>query len=105
MSHEYLDVITSSSGTVETVGGFLDCTQHGIKPLSMEDRKDPIMLARHNAAIAGRRVMEDSLGVCRFFTERLDHLLEAMHAASGQNYTHDSFMRALQYHQRHHQQV
>lgn len=94
MSHEYLDVNTSSSGTVEVVGGFLNATEHGIAALTMPDRKDPFMLARHNAAIAGRRVMEDSAGCCRFFTEKLDHLREAMSMATGYDYTYEEFMKA-----------
>ena len=94
MSHEYLDVNTSSSGTVEVVGGFLNAAEHGISPMTMDDRKDPFMLGRHNAAIAGRRVVEDSIGCCRFFTEMLDNTRATMTAATGHDYTYDETMRS-----------
>lgn len=91
MWHEYLDVHVSSTGTIEAVGGFLDVTQHGLQP--MTNPQDWRQVARQNAGVAGRRVFEDSLGICRFMTEKIQHVIEAVNASTGFNYTLDEIMR------------
>lgn len=91
MWHEYLDVNVSSSGTVENVGGFLNVTEHGLKP--MTDIHDWQQVARQNAGTAGRRVFEDSLGVCRFMTEKIQYVLDAVCAATGDSYDYEEAMR------------
>ncbi|KYH31487.1 aldehyde ferredoxin oxidoreductase family protein [Neomoorella mulderi] len=88
---EYLDVHVSSTGTIEVVGGFLDVTQHGLQPRT--DPSDWQQVARQNAGVAGRRVFEDSLGVCRFMTENIQYVIEAVNASTGEEYDLNKIMR------------
>lgn len=88
---ELLDTCVSSTGTVEVCGGFINSRQHGIDPVS--NPFDWEQIARNNATVSGRRVFEDSLGVCRFMCEELPVTIATLNAATGDNYTYEEVMK------------
>jgi aldehyde:ferredoxin oxidoreductase len=88
---ELLDICCSSTGTVEVVGGGVNVKQYGEEP--MADKFDPMEVARYNAIIAGRRVMEDSVGLCRMASvEDINNTVAALTAATGDEWTIDKAM-------------
>jgi aldehyde:ferredoxin oxidoreductase len=88
---ELLDICCSSTGTVEVVGGGVNVKQYGEEP--MADKFDPMEVARYNAIIAGRRVMEDSVGLCRMASvEDIHNTVDALTAATGDEWTIDKAM-------------
>ncbi len=88
---EHLDTCVSSTGTVEVCGGGIDVTQHGIERVS-----DPFsweQIVRRNVAVAGRRVFEDSLGICRLSAcEDIQSTVQALSLVFGQDYTYEEAM-------------
>ncbi|MDR2487224.1 MAG: hypothetical protein LBD12_04590, partial [Clostridiales Family XIII bacterium] len=89
---ELLDICVSSTGTVEVVGGGVNVKQHGEEPV--KDKFDPLEIARYNYICAGRRVVEDSLGICRMITaEDITNTANAMHYATGDEWSIDRLMR------------
>ena len=90
---ELLDICVSSTGTVEVVGGGVNLSQHGAEPV--KDRFDPLEIARYNAVSSGRRVLEDSLGVCRMIAvEDINNTVEALHYATGDEWCIEKAMSA-----------
>jgi aldehyde:ferredoxin oxidoreductase len=88
---ELLDICTSSTGTVEVVGGGVNLKQYGVE--NMADKFDPMEVARYNATCAGRRVMEDSVGLCRMASvEDIHNTVDALKAATGDEWTIDKAM-------------
>jgi len=89
---ELLDTCISGTGTIENTGGFVDVTQHNLEPMS-----DPYSweaVAKQNAVVSGRRVFEDSLGVCRFTaTEDIRLTVSALNAATGDDFTVEEVMK------------
>ncbi|MDY6825570.1 MAG: aldehyde ferredoxin oxidoreductase C-terminal domain-containing protein [Bacillota bacterium] len=89
--NEYLDTCVSNTGTIETTGGGINVKQHGLEPIS-----DPFsweQVARQNAVLSGRRVMEDSLGICRLpAAEDIFLTAEALTAATGDPFTAEELM-------------
>ncbi|MFA7467528.1 MAG: aldehyde ferredoxin oxidoreductase C-terminal domain-containing protein [Desulfotomaculaceae bacterium] len=90
--YEYLDTCVSSTGTIETTGGGINPRQHDLEPIS-----DPFsweQIARQNAAVSGRRVFEDSLGICRISAaEDINLTVLALKAATGEEFTRESAMQ------------
>jgi aldehyde:ferredoxin oxidoreductase len=88
---EYLDTCVSSTGTIETTGGSINVTQHNREPLS-----DPFsweQVAEQNAALSGRRVFTDCLGVCRICAaEDINLTVLALKAATGDDFTVEKAM-------------
>ncbi|UWG96339.1 hypothetical protein LPY66_15750 [Dehalobacter sp. DCM] len=82
---ELLDTCVSSTGTIEVVGGFINAAQHGLPPIT--NPFDWEQIARYNAGVSGRRVFEDSLGVCRFMCEDINYSVAALNSATGDSYT------------------
>jgi aldehyde:ferredoxin oxidoreductase len=82
----------SNTGTIETVGGSINVKQHELEPMT-----DPFsweQVAKQNATLSGRRIFEDSLGVCRFTAgEDINLTLAALEAATGRAMTVQEAMR------------
>jgi aldehyde:ferredoxin oxidoreductase len=88
---EYFDTCVSSTGTVEVCGGGIDVTQHGGAPVT--DRFAWEQIVRRNVAVAGRRVFEDSLGICRLSAcEDIQMTVQALSLTFGEEYTYDDAM-------------
>ena len=89
---EYLDTCVSNTGTIETSGGGINAKQHGLEQVS--NPFDWEQIARNNAALSGRRVFEDSLGICRLCAcEDINLTVKALNAATGEAFTLESVMR------------
>lgn len=88
---ELLDTCVSSTGTIEVVGGFINVKQHGLEPMSNPFSWEQV--ARQNATVSGRRVFEDSLGVCRFMCEDINITVAALNGATGDHYTVEEVMK------------
>ncbi|MDA8233760.1 MAG: aldehyde ferredoxin oxidoreductase family protein, partial [Clostridia bacterium] len=90
---EFLDTCVSNTGTIECVGGGIDVSQHKLEPIS-----DPFsweQIAKQNAHLNGRRVYEDSLGVCRLTaTEDINLTVSALKEATGIDFTPESVLKA-----------
>ena len=82
----------SNTGTIETSGGGINAKQHGLEQVS--NPFDWEQIARNNAALSGRRVFEDSLGICRLCAcEDINLTVKALNAATGEAFTLESVMR------------
>jgi len=89
---EHLDTCVSSTGTIETMGGTINILQHGAQPVT--DRFSWEQIAVHNAVLTGRRVLEDSLGICRLCAcEDIHETAQALTAATGDFFDFDTVMR------------
>ncbi|MDY6825567.1 MAG: aldehyde ferredoxin oxidoreductase C-terminal domain-containing protein [Bacillota bacterium] len=89
---EYLDTCTSDTGTIEVTGGAMDVTQHNMKPI--DDQFSWEQVARQNAAISGRRVVDDSLGICRISAaEDINLTAAALTAATGDDFSREQLMK------------
>ena len=89
---EYLDTCVSNTGTIETSGGGINAKQHDLEQVS--NPFDWEQIARNNAALSGRRVFEDSLGICRLCAcEDINLTAKALSAATGEEFSRDSVMR------------
>ena len=87
---EFFDTCLSNTGTIEATGGFLRSQQHGLEPIS--NPFDWEQVITQNAKTNGRRIFEDSLGICRFPNEDISMILEAVNAATGWTMTLDQAM-------------
>ncbi len=88
---EFLDTVTSSTGTIEATGGTVNAAQHGLSPVT-----DPFswkQIATLNGKTNGRRVFEDSLGICRFPNEDIALIVKAVNLATGWNWDVDRAMK------------
>jgi aldehyde:ferredoxin oxidoreductase len=87
---ELLDTCVSNTGTIECSGGAINLAHHNLKPMS-----DPFsweQVARQNAALNGRRVFEDSLGVCRITVDDINLTAAALKAATGDDFSVEKAM-------------
>lgn len=78
---ELLDTCTSSTGTIEVTGGSIRAQQHGLDPIT-----DPFsweQVARQNGVTSGRRLFEDSLGICRFPAEDIALIVKCVNLSTG----------------------
>lgn len=78
---ELLDTCLSNTGTIEVQGGYVQPEQLGIPPV--KNRFDPLEVARVNALVNGRRIFEDSVGICRFTTENIRMLADCVNHVTG----------------------
>jgi aldehyde:ferredoxin oxidoreductase len=81
---EFLDTLTSNTGTIETgPPGPGD-------PATAKDPFDPEQVVRHVAGNKGRRIFEDCVVLCRFCTNVPEqHIVDALNAATGWDMTYD----------------
>jgi aldehyde:ferredoxin oxidoreductase len=82
---ELFDTCLSNTGTIESTGGFLRSQQHGLEPIS--NPFDWEQVINQNAKTNGRRIFEDSLGICRFPNENISTMVSCVNAATGWNLT------------------
>jgi aldehyde:ferredoxin oxidoreductase len=87
---EFFDTCLSNTGTIESVGGFLRSQQHGLEPIS--NPFDWGQVINQNAKTNGRRIFEDSLGICRFPNEDISMMIDCVNAATGWTLTLDEAM-------------
>ena len=87
---ELFDTILSSTGTIESTGGFLRAEQHGLKPIS--NSFDWEQVINQNAKTNGRRIFEDCLGNCRFPAEDIRQIISCVNAATGWDLTLEEAM-------------
>ena len=87
---EFLDTCVSSTVQLKIQVDFrCDATQ-----LKTNDPHDWEAVARRNAVVSGRRVFEDSLGVCRFTAvEDIRLTVAALNAATGDQFTVEEVMK------------
>jgi aldehyde:ferredoxin oxidoreductase len=87
---ELFDTCFSNTGTIESTGGFLRAQLHGLEPIS--NPFDWEQVIRQNAITNGRRVFEDSLGICRFPAEDIHLIVRNVNAATGWELSLDTAM-------------
>jgi len=89
---QHLDTCVSNTGTIETTGGTMNLLQHGVQPIT-----DPFsweQIAKYNAVLTGRRVLEDSLGICRLAAcEDINETAQALTAETGDFFDFETLMR------------
>lgn len=88
---ELLDTCLGNTGTIESSGGTIDVTQHGLEPL--KNRFSPEEVAVLNARVNGRRVFEDCVPICRFCSENFSLLVQMINAATGWSLSEDDAMK------------
>ena len=87
---EFFDTCLSNTGTIESTGGALRAQQHGLEPIS--NPFDWEQVINQNAKTNGRRIFEDSLGICRFPNEDINMMVSCVNAATGWKLTLDEAM-------------
>jgi aldehyde:ferredoxin oxidoreductase len=87
---ELFDTCLSNTGTIESTGGALRAQQHGLEPIS--NPFDWEKVVNQNAKTNGRRIFEDSLGICRFPNEDINLLVSCVNAATGWKLTLEEAM-------------
>ncbi len=87
---ELFDTILSSTGTIESTGGFVRAEQHGLTPIS--NSFDWEQVINQNAVTNGRRIFEDSLGICRFPAEDIRQIISCVNAVTGWKLTLEEAM-------------
>lgn len=78
---ELLDTVVSSTGTIESSGRKAQPEQHGIEPV-----RDPFsweQIANQQGRLNGRRLFEDTLGVCQFTAYHADWMVETLKGLTG----------------------
>lgn len=88
---ELLDTVVSSTGTIESSGRKAQPEQHGIEPM-----RDPFsweQIANQQGRLNGRRLFEDTLGVCQFTAYHVDWMVETLKGITGwDDFTVDTAM-------------
>jgi aldehyde:ferredoxin oxidoreductase len=88
--NELFDTCFSNTGTIEATGGQPQPDQLGFKPVT--NPHDWEQAITQNANLNGRRMVEDSLVVCRQACQLIQADVEALNAATGWDFTLDEAM-------------
>ena len=88
--NELFDTCFSNTGTIEATGGQPQPDQLGFKPVI--NQHDWEQVITQNANLNGRRMIEDSLVVCRQACQLIQADVEALNAATGWDFTLDEAM-------------
>jgi aldehyde:ferredoxin oxidoreductase len=78
---EMIDTCLANTGTIEVGPGVPHPEQLGLEPL--KDPFDAIAVSTINARVSGRRLFEDSLGMCFFCMQSLAMVTDALNAVTG----------------------
>ena len=87
---ELLDTTMSNTGTVEATGGSMNV--EGMAAGALTEPFNPDKVAKWLGQVNGRRVFEDSTGICRFLYEKLSDVIEAINVAQGWELSIDEAM-------------
>lgn len=82
---ELLDTCVSNTSTIESTGRRAQPEQHGLTPIT--NPFDWEQVAAQNARLNGRRLLEDSLGLCGFTAYHVDLMVASLNAITGWDFT------------------